>query len=354
LNIFLNKRAESHGVTLAFNTTVENVSIDNDEGVVVRCSNGKKYRSDVVLVATGSGDLSQINTDEKNTHKKTFWIQSSIGFQHPDLFFGATARYEGDPDRIQQNIPHQYYYHYNRKVNPFGPLYTIRWDNHFDIGILHQSYEIAVNKLVAVIQKYKRIQPYFNNVKPMDFPWASKVDGIPIMKVGISKHPVKKKSKNRALLLGEAAGLVSELFYEGVCGGIVSAKIASDILKPLKENSNAQLGESEKYSDKIEHLGKYDTILDNTLVNTYLKSSHGSETLFLNSGDPGEVIFDCYCDLLSKNKQLRKCVYDAMVLSDLSQYNFDNDRITGEEILKALPLAQKVLFTPIFLKAMMT
>ena len=115
--------------------------------------------------------------------EKAFHLQKSVGFESPDLYFGILTKFMGDPDQIKNNIPHEYIYHYNRKISPTGPLYTVRWPDHIDFGILHENPEIAFERLNAVLQRYKRIQNYFRDMKPIEFPGFPKFNGISFVKV---------------------------------------------------------------------------------------------------------------------------------------------------------------------------
>lgn len=343
LNEFLNIRAEKNGAKLLFNTLATGIHINN-EGVIVDCDNNQQYKADVVVFATGSGIF------QNDPKENLFQLQTSIGFEKPDLYYGVFTRFYAEAEYLIQNIPTDYRYHYNRKISPCGPLFTTRWESgnepYFDIGILHNDINEASQRLIAVIKRYKNVEKYFQNAKPTRFPDCEQVENISIIKKVISKHNVKKKVKNRAILIGESAGLVTSFFYEGTTGCVCSAKIASDILHNLIEKNNP-----EKYSDRPEFLGQYDIELNKKFVNTYYKGQHGGETLWIDSGDAGEIIFNTYAKLLSQRKDLRKYVYDALVLDNLEKYNFQNDITSGEEMFKALPLSLKVLYSPYFLKA---
>ncbi|MHA1819327.1 MAG: hypothetical protein ACTSVC_02560, partial [Promethearchaeota archaeon] len=133
---------------------------------------------------------------------------------------------------------------------------------------------------------------------------------------------------------------------------LASARFASDVLKDLKSQADLSKDKSIlSYKNSINALKKYDQVLRRKLINTYLKSQHGSEILFLNSGDAGEIIFDTYAKLLSKEANLRKYVYDSLILDDLEKYNFSNDKKTGEAIYKSLSFSQKMLYLSHFLRA---
>lgn len=343
LNEFFNIRAEKNGATLLFNTIANEIHINNEDATVI-CNNNQQYKADVVVIANGSG------LTQKNSFDNVFQLQKSLGFEQPDLFYGVFTRFYTDTESLVQNLPTDYRYHYNRKISPCGPLFTTRWETapepYFDIGILHNNINEACERLIAVIKRYKNVQNYFQNAKPANFPDCEQIENISLIKRLVSKHNIKKKVKNRALLIGESAGLVTDFFYEGTTGCVCSAKIASDVLKILMDINNP-----EKYSDKPEFLGRYDIDLNRKFVNTYLKGQHGGETLWIDSGDAGEFIFNTYAKLLSERKDLRKYVYDALVLDDLEKYNFQNDIISGEEMFKALPISLKVLYSPYFLKA---
>ena len=349
---FLNKRAEKNGVEIKFNTEVTGITISND-GCTVNCKNNEVYACDVVLLGTGAGNTSAVNQKDKNTHKKAFTLQTSLGFAHPDIYFSAITRYIGDHDTIAENMENQYIFHYNRKISKYGPgPYAVRFGNHFDLGVIaEESHEFAIKKMVSIVKKYPRLQPYFNKVKPIEGPNINTVEGIPIFKTVTSKHCLNKKAIDRVILLGESAGLVTDLFYEGVVGGLASARAASDVLKDIMDNRKSDSTNINAFN--YNNLEKYDKVLNTQLLDRYLKSQHGMEILFLNSGDLGQTLFNTFCKLLAnkKNKEMRRYVYEVLTTDDFKNYSFDYDKISGERIFKALPLAQKLIASPIFLKA---
>ncbi|MCP4763784.1 MAG: NAD(P)/FAD-dependent oxidoreductase [archaeon] len=348
LNKFLLERAEKNGAELKFNIEVKKISISDNEATIF-CNNGEEYKADVVIIATGPGDISKVKSYDKTSKRQAFHLQTSLGFEAPDLYFAAATKYTGDSDLIEKNIPTQYNYHLNRKISPFGPLFTTKWVNQFYIGVIHEDYNIAVKKLVAVTERYKRVQPYFRGMKRFNHPHADNINGLPIFRVAVTKHPVNKLVKNRVLLLGDAAGFVTGLFYEGVVGALGSAKIASDLLKEL-----INLDVKEKYNDSPQFLGRYKRNLKKTVLK-YIDIQKQNEATFLDSGDAGETIMSTYARLLSekKNKELRHYGYEVLVMKDLTKYNDRLNRLSGEAIYKGLPIAQKVICAPVFLKALM-
>ena len=333
LSQFYAEKAEKNGAELLFNTEVKNV-VYSYEGMKVDLD-GKEHWCDVVLLATGSQD---------------FKLQQHLGFHIPSQYWGVFTRYTGDSDTIRQNIPNEYIFHYNRKISPDGPLYTTRGKEHFELGMLHKDKDEAVKKLLAVIARYDFIENYFTDVEPMPLPGAIKFDnGINIFTRRVSKGPLKQMARDRVLLLGECAGLVTPFFYEGTTGCLCSAKIAADLLKTLNDQEIAS--STQWFNATNDGIGQYTHLMKNNFINTYLKSQKGSEDLFINSGSAGEDIFNVYADLLSKRSDLRNYVYQALVLDDLSKYKLANDRKSGEAMYAALPMSKKLLYSPHFLRA---
>ncbi|MHA1340780.1 MAG: NAD(P)/FAD-dependent oxidoreductase [Promethearchaeota archaeon] len=358
LNEFLNKRAEKKGAELYFSTKIDEVKINtNGIELIYNFNSGQKsIKADLLIIATGSGLYKKEFFSNKYSYQdikaKTFQIQRSIGFKAPDLYFGVFTRFTGDNTTIQQNIPHDYIYHLNRKISPSGPLFSTRWVEHFDIGILHNDINKAIDRLIAVIKRYKKIENYFKNVKPYRFErgeLAPNAENIYIIKKLVSKHWIPQRAKNRTIVIGEAAGLVTGFFFEGTTGCAHSARIAADVISEYFEKFDENINKTDTNFANL--LQRYDAILEKRLINTYMKSQAGGEVLWLEPGDLGEKIFNIYAKLLHDRSDLRKMVYEALILDDLEKYNFANDRKTGEEIYKALPLSLKIISTPIFLKA---
>jgi len=167
-------------------------------------------------------------------------------------------------------------------------------------------------------------------------------ESIPFVSGGISKHPISSFSKDRVIVLGEAAGLVSAFFYEGILCGLASADIAASMLESLLENnSNFSRPELKKYDDEVAR----------TLF-TYFRNGNACEYLFYNESSSSKTLWNSYANLLNTNKTVRKYVYEAHINQDLSKHNTDNDRFVGEKLFATIPILSKMTLWPKFLKAM--
>ena len=183
-----------------------------------------------------------------------------------------------------------------------------------------------------ILDNYKPIQPYIAGLK--------KGPVKPVIGE-ISKHPIKNFSRDRAIVLGEAGGLVTSFFYEGLLGGIVSADIASKVIEPLLE-SNSNFTRNELY--------EYDRELRTKLLDTYFKNGAASEYLFYSSGSAMKIIWETYTKFITENSTIRRYVWDA--IRSIEGYDVRRDRWLGEQIFKNLPFLTKIALGPLFLKAM--
>ncbi|MFW9874407.1 MAG: NAD(P)/FAD-dependent oxidoreductase, partial [Candidatus Thorarchaeota archaeon] len=69
------------------------------------------------------------------------------------------------------------------------------------------------------------------------------------------KHPIKRFSNDRVLILGEAAGIVTAFFYEGLLPGVACADIASNTVKPLfGKGSNFSGSDLQKYDREVKRV----------------------------------------------------------------------------------------------------
>ncbi len=159
----------------------------------------------------------------------------------------------------------------------------------------------------------------------------------------ISKHPIKHFSNDRVLVLGEAAGLVTAFFYEGMLPGVASADIAAKTIKPLLEkDSNFSRTELTKYDQEVKRI-----------LFTYFKNGNALEYLIYNEGSYVKSLWRLYTELLSENKLARKYIYEAYINQDLSTHNTSNDRYVGEKWFGKLSTLSKVTLSPKFFKALL-
>jgi flavin-dependent dehydrogenase len=157
----------------------------------------------------------------------------------------------------------------------------------------------------------------------------------------ISKHPIKDLSQNRAIVLGEAGGLVTSFFYEGILGGLASADIAAKVIEPLIEKGS---------NFTQEELKKYDQELRKKLLDTYFKNGAASEYLFYSSGSAMKTIWETYTKFITENKTIRRYIWEA--ICNIEGYDIKRDKWLGEQIFLKLPTLSKLTLGPLFLKAM--
>jgi flavin-dependent dehydrogenase len=150
-------------------------------------------------------------------------------------------------------------------------------------------------------------------------------------------------SNDRIIVLGEAAGLVTAFFYEGMLCGLVSADVASRVIEPL-------LSDSTDFSST--ELVNYDQEINRLLLDGYFRNNNACEYLFYGNKNSMKSIWNAYTEMLLENKTVRNFVYDVLMIQDLGKYNTDNDRWVGERLFAQLPLLSKATLWPKFLKAM--
>lgn len=318
---YLLQKVEDQGGTLKFNEKISQISRHSDK-IEVISNEGQSYNAKLLAIATGS-------------HNQE--LQKSLGFETPDKFMGIYTHLYGNESQLKENLPTDYTFHLNPNISHDGPLFIIRGSGRLSVGFLGKkgdTQEILIDKLDRILKNYKHIQPFIKGLKRGD---AQPTFGE------ISKHPISRFSQDRTIVLGEAAGLVTALFYEGILGGIASADIATSTLKPLiQKNSNFTQTE----------LSNYDKEIHRILLDKYFKTGLASEYLFYRSGSKLKLLWEIYCNFIKTNKTLRKYIWEAIRRYDLENHDIDRDRWTGEELFKRLPLLNKATYWPHFLKAM--
>ncbi len=309
----------NNGGIVKFNEKISKISRYNDK-IEVISSKGNSYSGKLVAIATGSHGLE---------------LQKSVGFEVPDSYKGVYVHLYGDEDRLEELSDFNYLFHINHKISDKGPFFINKGTDRLSTGFLgksNETYEEIVSKLNRILDNYKPIQPYIAGLKK----------GLVKPVVGeISKHPINNFSRDRAIVLGEAGGLVTSFFYEGLLGGIVSADIASRVIEPLlKSNSNFTRHE----------LHAYDQELRKKLLDTYFKNGAASEYLFYSSGSSMKIIWETYTKFITENSTIRRYVWEA--IRSIEGYDIKRDRWLGEQIFKNLPFLTKIALGPLFLKAM--
>ncbi|MFX1303110.1 MAG: NAD(P)/FAD-dependent oxidoreductase, partial [Promethearchaeota archaeon] len=283
---------------------------------------GESYSTKLLALATGS---------------RGFELQRSLGFGIPDSYTGTYLHLFGDEDKINQNLEFNYTFHINPKISRNGPFFFNKGKERISAGFLgerNESKDAILAKLDRILKNYQRIQPFIDGLK---YDLSTAVVG------DISKHPIKKFSQDRVLVLGEAAGIVTAFFYEGLLPGVACADIATNILKPLLEKgSNFNRLELQKYDQEVKRV-----------LMTYFKNGNALEYLIYNEGSYVKSLWRLYTELLNENKKARKYIYEAYINHNLANHNTSNDRYVGEKWFSKLPTLSKITLSPKFFKAML-
>ncbi len=302
------------------NERISNI-IRHNEHLELINSKGESYNTKVLVLATGS---------------RGFELQRSLGFRVPDSYAGVYLHLFGDESKINENLEYNYTFHINPKISTNGPFFFNKGVERISVGYLgeeNQSKGEIIAKLERILRNYKPIQSIVNG---LTYNISDAIVGE------ISKHPIKKYSDDRVLILGEAAGIVTAFFYEGLLPGVACAEIAANTLKPLFEKgSNFSRTEMQKYDKEV-----------NRVLMTYFKNGNAFEYLIYNNSSSVKSLWRLYTKLLSQNKTCRKYIYEAYINQDLSNHKVANDRYVGEKMFGLLPTLSKVTQSPKFLKAM--
>ncbi|MFW9823997.1 MAG: NAD(P)/FAD-dependent oxidoreductase [Candidatus Thorarchaeota archaeon] len=315
----LNK-LEEQGGTFHSNERISNINRHSDYLELINVK-GESYKTKVLALATGS---------------RGFELQRSLGFQVPDSYSGVYLHLFGDETKINENLKWNYTFHINPNISRNGPFFFNKGVERISTGYLgekNQSKEEIISKLERILKNYKPIQSILEG---LSYNISDAIVGE------ISKHPIKRYSDDRILILGEAAGIVTAFFYEGLLPGVACADIAANTLKTLFENgSNFNKIELQRYDHEV-----------NRVLMTYFKNGNAFEYLIYNDSSSVKSIWRLYTKLLSENKTCRKYVYEAYINHDLSKHKLANDRFVGEKIFGMLPTLSKVTLSPKFVKAM--
>ena len=312
---------EQNGGTFKSNERISKINRHNDHLELINAK-GESYNTKLLALATGS---------------RGFELQRSLGFGVPDSYTGVYLHLFGDESKIRENCEWNYTFHINPKISNNGPFFFNRGIERISAGYLGekgQSKEEIISKLERILKNYKPIQPF---IKGLSYNISTAVIGE------ISKHPIKRFSNDRVIILGEAAGLVTACFYEGLLPGVACADIASKIVQPLFEEGSSFSGAE---------LLKYDQEVKRVLF-TYFKNGNALEYLLYNDGSYVKSLWRLYTKLLMENKTCRKYIYEAYINHDLSKHITSNDRYVGEKLFGMLPALSKITLSPRFFRAML-
>lgn len=321
--VFLKKLIQSFrnsGGSTKFNEKITKINKHSDFFELIN-NKGDLYRTKLLILATGS---------------RGFDLQKSLGFDIPESYTGIYTNIWADEDLLNDNFSFQYMFHFNQKISPNGPFFFNVGKERVSTGFLGNKEDPTElkNKLNRILRNYQKIQPFIKGLK-----W----DENKFVTGDISKHPIKSFSKDRVLILGEAAGIVTSFFYEGILCGLLSADIAAKTIQPLLQNdSNFTITELKKYDQEIARI----------LLNGYFRNGNACEYLFYSGESFSKTLWTTYTNLLNINKTVRKYVHEAHTIQDLWNYDTDRDRWVGEKLFGALPIISKLTLWPKFLRAM--
>jgi flavin-dependent dehydrogenase len=312
---------EKNGGTFKSNERISKINRHNDHLELINAK-GESYNTKLLVLATGS---------------RGFEMQRSLGFGVPDSYTGVYLHLYGNEDKINENLEFNYTFHINPKISHNGPFFFNKGIERVSTGYLGehgQSKEEIISKLERILKNYKPIQPI---IEGLDYNLSNAVIGE------ISKHPIKRFSNNRVLILGEAAGLVTACFYEGLLSGVACADIASETIKTLFESGSTFSGSE---------LQKYDKEVKRVLF-PYFKNGNALEYLIYNESSHVKTLWRLYTKLLKENRTCRRYIYEAYINHDLSKHNTSNDRYVGEKWFGMLPALSKIALSPKFFRAML-
>lgn len=311
--------SEKQGATIKFNEKVTKIENHVDHIEVIN-NKGDSSFSRLVVLATGS---------------LGFELQRSVGFDTPDRYLGIYTHLRGNQDKLNDQMPQNYIFHINPNISTNGPFYLEKGYERIPIGFMGNSKETPkelVSKLERILTNYKRIQPIIQGLKK---------DPNPIV-TNISKHPIKDFTKDRMMVIGEAAGVVTAFFYEGLLCGLCSADLAAKTIKSLIEMNSS--------FSQIE-LCNYEKELYHVLLNNYFANGEGSEYLFYNAGTHVKTLWSTYVKLINKDKQIRREIWEAYRMHDLENYDLKGTRRAGRLLFSMLPALTKVALGGKFIKA---
>lgn len=315
------KNIEQNGGTFKSNERISKINRHNDHLELINVK-GESYNTKLLVLATGS---------------RGFELQRSLGFQVPDSYTGVYLHLFGDESKIDENLEWNYTFHINPSISRNGPFFFNKGIERVSAGYLGergQSKEEIISKLERILKNYKPIQPF---IEGLSYNLSDAVVGE------ISKHPIKNFSNDRILILGEAAGLVTACFYEGLLPGVACADIAFKIVQPLFESG------SSFSSYELQH---YDKEVKRVLF-PYFKNGNALEYLIYSDSSYVKTLWRLYTKLLKENMTCRKYIYEAYINHDLSTHNTSNDRYVGEKWFGMLPALSKLALSPKFFKAML-
>ena len=321
LNEFI-KQFEDEGGVAKFNERVKKVQKKSDK-VDIYTDKGKTYSGKLLILATGSRGLE---------------LQKSLGFETPDSYMGIYTHLYGPESRINQNFDFDYMFHLNPNIGKNGPFFFNVGKDRVLTGFLGNpgdSEVQCIDKLDRILHNYKYIQ---RNIEGLEWDKSEFITGE------ISKHPISKFTQDRVMVLGEAAGLVTAFFYEGLFSGLVSANLAAKTIKPLLSNNS-------KFTNN--ELKKYQQDVHRILLEKYYKNGEGFEHIFFNSSSSQiNKMWKTYIEFVNESKRLRRNIWEAH-RAPPEEYDIEKDKWAGRQLFNKLSFSDKISLGSKFLSALM-
>ncbi|MHA1520479.1 MAG: NAD(P)/FAD-dependent oxidoreductase [Promethearchaeota archaeon] len=296
-------------------------------------SNSQSHESQIIrakcaVIATGASGLTQKPS-----------LQVNLGFKTPTLYNSISCTFTAPEEVLDKNIPMQYQYRLHPQISTTGMLFINRFRNFFNIGFVEQSDRPTMEaKFLRILRKYAPIQGFFTDVdkspidmSPKDFSFFPACKGR-----------VHKLVGDGVALVGDAAGLLYSLYFEGYAGVAASTSILSSILLNLfKNNLPYTANNLQPYQDQLQQ----------AIGSKYLAAGDMSDELFFHFREqPPFSIWEAYLQSIAEVKQVRQNIYLAYVNQDLANYPIENDNWVGEQLFQRLSPAKKLTLMPKFIK----
>ncbi len=286
------------------------------------------HTANCLILATGASGLKQSPS-----------LQANLGFKTPALYNGISCTFTAPSEVLDRNIPMQYQFRLHPQISTTGMLFINRFRNFFNIGFVEQSDRPTMEaKFLRILSKYAPIQDFFKDVdKPPNHVTSEDFSFFPAC-----KGRVQKFVKDGVALVGDAAGLLYPLYFEGIVGVGASTSILASILQEIFEKNLPYNATNLKpYQDQLHH----------TIVSKYMAAGDMSDELFFRFNEqPPFAIWDAYLQSIAEVKQVRKNIHHAYVCQDLAHYPIENDNWVGEQLFQRLSPAKKVTLLPKFVK----
>ncbi|RLI66230.1 MAG: hypothetical protein DRO88_02305 [Promethearchaeia archaeon] len=281
-----------------------------------------------VILATGSTELEVPNN-----------IQSVFGFEPLKQLHSISYSFSASPEILDQNLPVQYIYRLHPQVSLKGMLFLNRTVEFFTIGFVDDaSYPEMSTKFHRILRNYKPIQRYFKDVTPNPNTLTDKDFHYGTTCVG----QISSIVKDGVIAIGDAAGLLYSMYFEGTLGIGASTNILAEELQSILQNG-------ENFSSF--NLKSYEDRVNREISERYLLAGRMAKELFYQFGEsPPFSIWDVYLQNINDLSQVRKNIHDAYVNPNLKEYPLDNDFWVGEQLFHRLPSMKKVVLLPKFLQ----